>query len=91
MAEQSPYESIELEKSAEVAELLEARHILDDEIKMVIHHAEATGKKLYQPDNNRFLAKKGIGKVTFYVEYEQGEGKAYRIQTAYCHRAVIEE
>ena len=91
MSEEVPYESIELEKSAEVEELLEARHILDDEIKMVIHHAEATGKKLYQPDNNRFLAKKGIGKVTFYVEYAQGEGKAYRVRTAYCHRAVIEE
>jgi hypothetical protein len=91
MSEEVPYESIELEKSGEVVELLEARHILDDEIKMVIHHAEATGKKLYQPDNNRFLAKKGIGKATFYVEYEKGEGNTYRIRTAYSHRAVIEE
>jgi len=91
MSEEEQYRAIELQKTSELAELLESRHILDDEIKTVIHNAEATKKKLYQPESNRFLAKMRIGNVTFYVEYSPVAERTHLIHTAYCHRAEPEE
>jgi len=87
MAEE--YESLQLQKSGEVEELLEARHILDDEIKMVIHDAEQTGKKLYQEDNDHFLGKKTVGKVTFYAEYSVSGDNTYTVHSAYSHRMEV--
>jgi len=83
------YEALSLEKSAEVAELLESRHILDDEAKMVIQTAESTGEKLYQPDANRFLAKLRIANATFYVEYSAAAENSYTVHTAYSHHAEL--
>jgi len=85
------YEAIKLQKSEEVSEILESRHILDDEIKMVIHNAESKGEKLYQPETERFLAKLKIADVTFYVEYSLAGEKTYIVHTAYSHRAELEE
>jgi len=85
------YEQLKLEKSIEVAEVLDCRHILDDEMKMVIHDAESTGEKLYQPEGDRFLAKKRIGEVTYYVEYSIGGKNTYIVHTAYSHRAEVKE
>jgi hypothetical protein len=85
------YETIKLQKSEEVSEILESRHILDDEIKMVIHNAESKGEKLYQPETERFLAKLKIADVTFYVEYSLAGEKTYIVHTAYSHRAELEE
>lgn len=81
------YQQVELEVSDEVRELLESRHILDDEVKMVIHNAETSGEKLYQPGTNRYLAKLRVGNATFYVEYSATEGGSYIVHTAYSHRA----
>lgn len=83
------FEALSLEKSAEVAELLKSRHILDDEVKMVIRDAESTGEKLYQPDANRFLAKLHIAHATFYVEYSAAGENKYTVHTAYSHRAEL--
>lgn len=91
MYDEKLFESISLEKSDSVKKLLDVRYILDDEIKMVILNAETTEKKLYQPDNNRFLAKMRIGNVTFYVEYSHVSEKIYIIHTAYSHRAELRE
>ena len=84
------YEAIKLRKSDEVSELLALRAILDEEVKMVIHNAETTGAKLYQPDSNRYLSKMRISNATFYVEYSV-EGEAYTVHTAYSHRSEMEE
>jgi len=85
------YEQVKLGKSTEVKGVLDSRHILDDEIKIVIHNAESTGEKLYQPEGNKFLAKKRIGEVTYYVEYSAGEENTYIVHTAYSHRATLLE
>ena len=85
------YEAIRLEKSEEITEILKSRHILDDEIRMVIHNAESKGEKLYQPGEARFLAKLRIADVTFYVEYSIVAENSYLVHTAYSHRAVLEE
>ena len=85
------YEPIELQLSDEVRDTMELRHILDEEVKIVIHNAEAKGEKLYQPETNRYLAKMRLSNATFYVEYSVIEGKPYVVHTAYSHRAEIEE
>lgn len=88
MSSQS-YEEIRIEKSPEVAEVLESRHILDDEVKMVIDNAEKTGEKLYRPEGERFLAKLRIGDLTVYVEYSPLGERAFQIHTAYAHKSEI--
>ncbi len=85
------YEALKLQKSEEVKEILESRHILDDEVKMVIHNAESKGEKLYQVEGERFLAKLKITGVTFYVEYSFAGDGTYIVHTAYSHRAEVEE
>ena len=85
------YEALKLQKSEEVGEILESRHILDDEVRMVIHNAESRGGRLYQPETERFLAKLKIAGITFYVEYSLAEEKTYIVHTAYSHRAELEE
>ena len=84
MAEE--YEALQLQKSAEVNELLETRHIQDDEVKMVIHEAETTGEKLRQEGSDHLLGKKRVGNVTFYAEYSPAGDKTYTVHSAYSHR-----
>ena len=79
-----------LEKTDEVADMLDERHIMDEDLKRVIQNAESTGEKLYQTDTDRLLSKLRVGDVTFYVEYSRID-KGYRIHTAYSHRFLLEE
>jgi hypothetical protein len=79
-----------LEKTDEVADIMDERHILDEDLKRVIQNAENTGEKLYQTDTDRFLSKLRVGDVTFYVEYSRID-KGYKIHTAYSHRFLLEE
>jgi hypothetical protein len=83
-------DQLKLEKSDSIRDLLEDRHILDEDLIPVIQHAEKTGEKLYQTDTDRFLAKLRIKNVYFYVEYSIIEG-GYRIHTAYSHRFSLDE
>ena len=83
------WQQIALQKSDQVNDVLASRHILDDEVKMVIAHAEASGKKLYQPDGAHFLARLRIANATYYVEYSVAGEKTYAVHTAYYHRAEI--
>lgn len=80
--------AMQLDKGAEVKELLELRHILDEDIRRVIDHAEQTGKKLYCPHTDHFLSKLRIEETYFYVEYSPIEG-GYKIHAAYAHRFLI--
>ena len=82
------WEEIKLQVSNETKQLLEERHILEDEVRQVIHHAETEGEKLYLPDENRYLAKLKIGKATFYVEYSVEDGN-YTVRSVYAHKAEI--
>jgi Fe-S oxidoreductase len=74
----------------EVAELLDRRHILDDDIRKVIFHAEQTGKHLINQNNNHRLASYKPVRVTYWVEYEPvTEGNV--IHNAYSHRMQLPE
>ncbi len=81
-------QAIKLRKTQTVQDLMEARHILDEDIRRVIEHAERTGEKLYQPGSNRFLSKLRVRETYFYVEYEPTED-AYEVHTAYSHRFLL--
>jgi hypothetical protein len=82
------WEEIKLQISDQVKTLMTDRGITDDDVKQVIHQAESTGEKLYQPGANKYLAKARLGEATIYVEYSVGENN-YTIHTAYAHRSKI--
>jgi glutamate synthase (NADPH) small chain len=84
------WQDVPLYISEEANKVIEMRHVLIDEIKQVIFHAETTGEKLYQPDGSRYLGKLRIGKATFYVEYAYGKGN-FIVNTVYYHRSEIAE
>jgi len=82
------WEEIKLQVDEKGKQLMEERHISQDEVKQVVHHAETEGEKLYIPDENRYLAKLRIGEATFYVEYSVEDGN-YIVRSAYVHKAEI--
>jgi hypothetical protein len=81
---------IVLIKGEGIATLLDNRHIIDEDVRQVISHAEATGEKLYQEGRERYLAKLKTANATFYVEYSPSPG-GYRVHSAYFHRSEIME
>ena len=82
-------QAIKIEKNDEVQNLMDSRHITEDDVKRVLDHAEKTGKKLYRPETDRFLSKLKVQKTYFYVEYSPIDS-AYRIHTVYAHRFLLE-
>jgi hypothetical protein len=78
-----------LDKAGDVEDLMDARHILDDDVKRVIDHAEKTGQKLYEPGTNRLLSKLRVREAYFYVEYSPISG-GFRIHATYTHRLLLE-
>jgi hypothetical protein len=89
--DESPDEAkaVKIEKSAEIAALMDERHITDDDIRRVITNAEKTGRKLYKQDSDHFLSKLRTGQIYFYVEYSPAGESAYKIHAAWAHRFVI--
>ena len=80
---------VKLEKSAEIAALMDERNITDDNIRNIIANAEKTGRKLYKQDSDHFLSKLRIGQTYFYVEYSTAGESTYKIHTVWAHRFVI--
>jgi hypothetical protein len=81
---------VKLQKTNDVRDLMEDRHILDADLIQVIQHAEKTGEKLYELETDRFLAKLHVKNVYFYAEYSIIEG-GFRIHSAYSHRFSFAE
>ena len=82
-------QAMKLEISDEIRSFMEVRHILEDDLKRVIDHADKTGQKLYQPDSSILLSKLRVKEVYFYAEYAPCPG-GYKIYGAYSHRFLIE-
>ena len=81
-------QAMKLEISDEIHSYMEVRHILEDDLKRVIDHAEKTGEKLYEPDSSILLSKLRMNAVYFYAEYSPCAG-GYKIYGAYSHRFLI--
>lgn len=74
--------------SPEVRAVMEARHILDDDVRRVLAHAETTGRKFQNREDGHFLASFTPHRVTYWVEYVM-EGETARVFTAYSHRMTV--
>ncbi len=79
---------LKLRIAADIAERLEQRRILEEDVKRVIDHAERSGRKFRDPASGRFKACCKPFNVTFWVEYAS-EGDAFVIYNAYAHRMEV--
>ena len=70
----------------ELADKLESRRILRQDIKAVIQQAEPDGAQFVNIDTGRRLTSYRPKQVTFWVEYSLNEDGSYNIHDAYCHR-----
>lgn len=86
--EKEPYEGINIKLTDEIERIMDDRLILVSDIKKVIYHAEDTGSKIWNPNNNHYTAKFQPGVITYWVEYSI-EGDVYMIYKAYSHRLEI--
>ena len=82
--------ALKLDIPDDIKALMDERHILEEDLRRVIEHAEKTGLKLYQPGTDNFLSKLRIYQAMFYVEYSPVKD-TYRIHTAYSHRFKLGE
>jgi glutamate synthase (NADPH) small chain len=82
------YERITLIIAPEVAELLEKRRILTEDIQRVIHAAEKCGSVVIHPQTGRLKACHRPYRATIWVEYSPApEGCV--VHTAYSHRIEV--
>ncbi|MCU0493927.1 MAG: (Fe-S)-binding protein, partial [Chloroflexaceae bacterium] len=88
MADQASYESIQLIISDEVRARMEERHILDDDVRRVLNHAEQTGARFFNQATGRWLASFRPTAVTYWVEYLPQDG-GYLIINTYSHRMEV--
>ncbi len=77
-------------KEDAVSARLSQRHILDEDLVLVIKAAEESGEKLYTPGNEKYLTKKWLSEAMFYVEYSVSD-EGYTIHSAYMHRSQFTE
>jgi hypothetical protein len=82
------YEQIALTMAPEVRRRIDERRILEDDIRMVIEHAERTGKKLLNSQNGQYRASLQSENVTFWVDYTPRDGR-FTVHNSYCHRMKI--
>ena len=82
------YRTIRLEISEEVAERMDRRRILVEDLQQVIQHAEASGEGCFHHPNGHYMAAYAPYKVTFWVEYTP-TGQGYVVHNAYAHRMEV--
>lgn len=84
-----PTPPFKIEMEDDVRQVMEDRHILENDLVQVIQYAEKTGDKLYREDSDHLMAKFKANTVYFYAEYSPIEG-GYRIYNTYSHRFTLE-
>ena len=82
------HQAIRLEISPELANILDRRRILVEDLQQVIQHAEASGEKLFHPPSGRYKAAYAPFRVTFWVEYSLSEN-GFVVHNAYAHRMEV--
>ena len=83
------YQSVNLVISGEVADNMEERGVREEDVREVIEYAETTGKKLYNEEDDHFLARKRIGKFSAYAEYAIHEN-SIELFDVYSHMVTFE-
>lgn len=77
-----------LHLSEEVAERVDQRLILEEDIRQVVQYAERTGNRFRNPETGHYLAYHKPANVTYWVEYASTDD-GYRVHNAYSHRMEI--
>ena len=72
--------------SNDVKEVFEKRGLKEADVKAVIEAAEASKDKI--TNGSKFIAKKQIGDLTVYADYNAKDGKV-TVNSAYAHRMKI--
>ncbi|MEI8216472.1 MAG: hypothetical protein WCF96_05180 [Eubacteriales bacterium] len=83
------YQKIVLSISEELKKTMEERRILETDIQKVIHFAECTNFKIFNPTNNRFTSHFKEGNTTFWVQYGKKD-LTFEIFNVYSHRLDLE-
>jgi len=76
-----------LQMSDEVRRRIDARRILDEDLRQTIAAAEASGRRLVH-EEGFFRTFQQLGNVTFWVDYAPTEA-GYRVHDAFSHRMKI--
>ena len=84
----APHQEIRLKMDPEVKERLDRRRILDEDVQKVIHHAQESGDRLFNPRTGRYKASLKPYKTTFWVEYTP-VADGYEVHNAYAHRMEV--
>jgi glutamate synthase (NADPH/NADH) small chain len=79
------HRQIKLAIAQEVADKLDHRRILVEDLQQVIYHGENSGRKLIHPQTGCFMATFKPGSTTFWVEYKPN-ADGYMVLNAYAHR-----
>lgn len=80
-------ETMQLEMSDEVRRRIDARRILEEDLRQTIAAAEASGRRLVH-EKGFYRACHQPGNVTFWVDYQPTE-TGYRVYNAFSHRMRI--
>jgi len=84
----APADAVALVLSQGAAAILQKRMILEEDVRRVIAHAEATGDRVEDPTNGHFTASLRPANVTFWVEYSAG-ATGFVVHNAYSHRMDV--
>jgi Fe-S oxidoreductase len=85
---ESPGKNLRIFVTPEVRDLLEERHILDEDLRQVLWESLENPRGLLSPRGTS-LARSRIGNVTFWVEYRETK-EGFAICNAWSHRMTLE-
>ena len=82
---------MEIMISEELIRKMDRDLILREQVAEIICMAEETSNKLYDEEDNIFIAHQKMGAVTIWVTYSYAEDKKIMVENVYCHRMEIRE
>ncbi len=87
------HERITLMIDPEVRAMIDARRILNDDLRRVVYAAQKQRQWFAHPETGHVLATQRIGYATFWVEYAPlpESPDTYRIHRAWAHRMAVKE
>ncbi|MGX8716025.1 MAG: heterodisulfide reductase-related iron-sulfur binding cluster, partial [Lachnospiraceae bacterium] len=82
---------MEIMVSEELIRKMDRELILREQVNDIICQAEETSNKLYDEEDNIFIAHQKMGAVTIWVAYSYAEDQKIMVDNVYCHRMEIRE